>query len=49
MNFITYSQEGVGCYLVVGSFTDLETAKSACPAGGKVEVRTAEGSYTIFP
>ena len=45
--FIVYVPEGVGCFLEIGIFTDLELAIANTPDGGHVEQLVDGGSSSI--
>ena len=49
MTCIVYAPNGDGCFLEIGTFTDLPSAIAACPQGGKIEQITEAGSITIYP
>ena len=48
MTFVAYQPDGLGAFLEVGTFTDLQTAIIATPSGGHVEQLTDTGSVTVY-
>ena len=49
MNFIAYAPNGEGCFLQVGTYTDLKSAIDELPDGGHIEQVIEGGSIKVYP
>lgn len=47
-NYIVYSPNGEGCYLEIGTATDLQSAISLCAVRGKVEQTIEGGAVVVY-